>query len=74
MSSFQAALFAIVYRYTIRKCDGENPMLNQGVIGAFVVTRTLANIQVTETCSAVPLQCTYTFEFFFFNGGIYFDP
>jgi hypothetical protein len=41
------------------------------VVGAFVVTRTLANIQVTETCSAVPLQCTYTFEEFFFSGGTY---
>ena len=56
MSSLEAALFAIVYRYAARANDN-NPMLNQGVVGAFVVVRTLSNIQVTPTCSAVPLQC-----------------
>ena len=47
MSSLEAALFAIVYRYAVRANDN-NPMLNQGVVGAFVVVRTLANIQVTD--------------------------
>ena len=56
MSSLEAALFAIVYRYAARANDN-NPMLNRGVVGAFVVVRTLSNIQVTPTCSAVPLQC-----------------
>ena len=56
MSALQAALFAIVYRYAVRAGD-DNPMLNQGVVGAFVVVRTLANIQVTDTCLSVPLRC-----------------
>ena len=56
MSSLQAALFAIVYRYAVRANDS-NPMLNQGVVGAFVVVRTLSNIQVTDTCQSIPLRC-----------------
>ncbi len=56
MSSLEAALFAIVYRYAVR-ADDNNPMLNQGVVGAFVVVRTLSNIQVTDTCQSVPLRC-----------------
>lgn len=55
MGSLQAALFAIVYRYAVR--GDNNPMLNQGVIGAFVLARTLSAIQVSETCTAVPLTC-----------------
>ncbi len=58
MSSLEAALFAIVYRYAVRTNDN-NPMLNQGVVGAFVVVRTLANIQVTDTCQSVPLRCKW---------------
>lgn len=58
MSSLEAALFAIVYRYAVRANDN-NPMLNQGVVGAFVVVRTLANIQVTDTCQSVPLRCKW---------------
>ena len=60
MSSLQAALFAIVYRYAVRANDN-NPMLNQGVVGAFVVVRTLSNIQVTDTCQSVPLRCKLAF-------------
>jgi hypothetical protein len=56
MSSLEAGLFAIVYRYAVRRND-DNPMLNQGVIGAFAITRTLSNIQVSKTCSAIPLSC-----------------
>eukprot|EP00534_Pseudo-nitzschia_fraudulenta_P009876 CAMPEP_0201169524 /NCGR_PEP_ID=MMETSP0851-20130426/80461_1 /ASSEMBLY_ACC=CAM_ASM_000631 /TAXON_ID=183588 /ORGANISM="Pseudo-nitzschia fraudulenta, Strain WWA7" /LENGTH=244 /DNA_ID=CAMNT_0047451305 /DNA_START=37 /DNA_END=771 /DNA_ORIENTATION=- len=56
MSSLQAALFAIVYRYAVRANDN-NPMLNQGVVGAFIVVRTLSNIQVTDTCQSIPLRC-----------------
>lgn len=58
MSSLEAALFAIVYRYAVRANDN-NPMLNQGVVGAFVVVRTLANIQVTDICQSVPLRCKW---------------
>ena len=60
MSSLEAALFAIVYRYAVRANDN-NPMLNQGVVGAFVVVRTLSNIQVTDTCQSVPLRCKLAF-------------
>mmetsp|Transcript_52366 Transcript_52366/g.126711 ORF Transcript_52366/g.126711 Transcript_52366/m.126711 type:complete len:331 (-) Transcript_52366:2383-3375(-) len=56
MSSLQAGLFAIVYRYAARNGD-DNPMLNQGVVGAFVLTRTLSNVQVSNTCQAIPLRC-----------------
>ena len=57
MASLQAGLFAIVYRYCIR--TDNNPMLNQGVVGAFVLTRTLSNIQTTTDCVSVPLRCKY---------------
>jgi hypothetical protein len=53
--SIEAALFAIVYRYCIR--TDSNDMLNQGVLGAFVLTRTLSKIQVPTYCSAIPLNC-----------------
>lgn len=55
MGSLESALFAIVYRYCIRM--DENPMLGQGVIGAFVLTRVLSRIQVPTYCSAAPLTC-----------------
>ena len=57
--SLEAALFAIVYRYCLRQGDDDNPQLNQGVIGAFALTRTLSKIQVPGYCMAVPLNCTY---------------
>jgi hypothetical protein len=55
MASLQAALFAIVYRYCIRQ--DTNAQLNQGVVGAFVVTRTLSRIVVSPQCSAIVLSC-----------------
>jgi hypothetical protein len=55
MGSLEAALFAIVYRYCIRNDDNE--MLNQGVIGAFCITRTLSRIRVPSYCTAAPLDC-----------------
>ena len=55
MGALQGALFAIVYRYAIRTDD--NPMLNQGVLGAFVLVRTLPTIQASSQCSALPLSC-----------------
>ena len=57
--SLQAALFAIVYRYCIR--EDTNPQLKDGVTGAFVLTRTLARLQVPSYCSAIPLDCTYSY-------------
>jgi hypothetical protein len=32
-------------------------MLNQGVVGAFIIVRSLSNIHVTETCQSIPLRC-----------------
>lgn len=55
LAAVQGALFAIVYRYAIRA--DTNPMLNQGVLGAFVLVRTLPSIRVSSGCSALPLQC-----------------
>ncbi len=57
LGSLEAALFAIVYRYCIRQGDN-NPQLNQGVLGAFVLTRTFSKIQAPFYCSAIPLDCT----------------
>jgi hypothetical protein len=57
VGSLEAALFAIVYRYCIRQ-DDNNPQLNQGVLGAFVLTRTFSKIQAPVYCSAMPLDCT----------------
>jgi hypothetical protein len=57
MGSLQAALFAIVYRYCIRQ--DTNEQLNQGVVGSFVVTRTLSRIVVSPYCSAIVLNCKY---------------
>jgi len=66
MSSLQAALFAIVYRYAVRANDN-NPMLNQGVVGGFVVVRTLSNIHVTDTCLSIPLRCGPPLGYFDWN-------
>lgn len=56
MGSLQSALFAIVYRYCIREED-DNEMLNMGVVGAFVVTRTLSRVRVPGYCTSAPLDC-----------------
>jgi len=55
MGAIEGALFAIVYRYAIRNDD--NPMLNQGAVGAFVLVRTLSRITTPTSCSALPLSC-----------------
>lgn len=65
MAALQAALFTLVYRYAIR--EDKNPMLNQGVLGAFVLARTLSTIQVSDSCSAVPLQCGALLGYFDWN-------
>lgn len=54
-ASLTAGLFAIVYRYAVRKDD--NPQLQSGVVGAFVLTRTLARVQVPTYCLPIPLNC-----------------
>ena len=48
-------LFGVVYRYAVR--TDENPMLKQGVVGAFVITRSWALITPPATCTALPLNC-----------------
>lgn len=55
MASLVSALFAIVYRYCIRQ--DENEQLKQGVVGAFVLTRTLSRIVVPPYCTAIVLNC-----------------
>ena len=55
MGALEGALFVIVYRYVIREDD--NPMLNQGCLGAFVLIRTLSRITTPTSCSALPLSC-----------------
>lgn len=62
--SIAAALFAIVYRYCVRDGEEKNEMLQMGVIGAFVVVRTLARIRVPIYCSAIPLDCGEPFGYF----------
>lgn len=49
------ALFGVVYRYSVRS-DG-NPMLKQGVIGAFALTRALSAVQTPPECTSLPLSC-----------------
>ena len=55
MGAIEGALFAIVYRYAIRNDD--NPMLNQGAVGAFILVRSLSRISTPTSCSALPLSC-----------------
>lgn len=66
MGSLQSALFAIVYRYCVRE-DDDNDMLNMGVVGAFVVVRTLSRIRVPDYCTAAPLDCGAPLGYFDFN-------
>jgi len=48
-------LFGVVYRYAVR--EDESNMLKQGVVGAFAVTRALAELRASPGCSAMPLSC-----------------
>eukprot|EP00967_Tisochrysis_lutea_P067414 scaffold88030_cov30-Tisochrysis_lutea.AAC.1 len=48
-------LFGVVYRYAVREDD--NDMLKQGVVGAFAVTRALAELRASPECTALPLSC-----------------
>lgn len=42
-------------------------MLNQGVIGAFVIVRVLSKIQIPAYCSAAPLDCGEPLGYFDWN-------
>jgi len=48
-------LFGVVYRYAVREDQSE--MLKQGVVGAFAVTRALAELRASPGCTALPLTC-----------------
>lgn len=61
-AAVSGALFCICYRYCIRM-DSDNPQLAQGVIGSFCIVRTLARLQTSLSCSALPLQCGPPFEY-----------
>eukprot|EP00804_Cyclotella_cryptica_P027134 CCRYP_013653-RA/>CCRYP_013653-RA protein AED:0.17 eAED:0.17 QI:0/-1/0/1/-1/1/1/0/103 len=56
MEAIQSTLFAIVYPYCVCEND-KNDMPNMGVIGAFVVMRTLWQVRVPAYGSAAPLDC-----------------
>lgn len=56
-AALQSGLFAIVYRYCIR--TDTNPQLQDGVVGAFAITRTLSRIVVPPYCTAIPLYCKF---------------
>ena len=53
--ALMGGLFGLVYRYAVR--EDENPMLRQGVVGAFALTRALSRVTVSDACLAVPLRC-----------------
>lgn len=55
MLAVELFLFGVCYRYCVRE-DG-NPMLKQGVVGAFAIERTLSLIRIPASCSALPLSC-----------------
>ena len=56
-AALQSGLFAIVYRYCIR--TDTNPQLQDGVVGAFAITRTLSRIVIPSYCTAIPLYCKF---------------
>lgn len=55
MLAVELFLFGVCYRYCVRE-DG-NPMLKQGVVGAFAIERTLSLIRIPASCTALPLSC-----------------
>lgn len=56
-SGIQTGLFAIVYRYCIR--TDTNPQLQDGVVGAFAITRALSGIVIPPYCTAIVLNCKF---------------
>lgn len=65
MGSIQAGLFSIIYRYCIR--EDNNPQLNSGIVGGFIIIRTLSRIMVPSYCTAVPLSCGAPLQYFDYN-------
>jgi hypothetical protein len=60
-AALESALFAVVYRYCTR--EDENPQLKQGVVGAFVIVRSLAQVRVPDSCEVFPLRCGPPFDY-----------
>lgn len=57
------ALFAITYRYAVRKDN--NPNLKQGVVGSFAITKALSCIDVPDDlCTSIPINCGAPFYLF----------
>lgn len=48
-------LFGLVYRYSTR--GTKNSQIKLGVATAFILTRTLSEVQVPDVCSSIPLDC-----------------
>ena len=65
-AALMAGLFALVYRYCLR-LDGDREQLKEGVVTAFVLTRTLSRITVAPTCQALPLSCGAPFGYLNWN-------
>ncbi len=65
-------LFGITYRYANRETDEINVNQQQGIVGAFAVTRALSLVQASPICSSIPINCGDPFTFFtidmFVNG------
>jgi ASC-1-like (ASCH) protein len=57
MGSLAAALFAVVYRFSVRDGEEKNKMFPAFIVGAFVVVRTVSRVRVSYYCDAVPLDC-----------------
>lgn len=55
MLSLSLLLFGILYRYAVRGDD--NPMLKQGAVGAFAITRAVSQLRAPENCVPIPLDC-----------------
>ncbi|KAA8493535.1 hypothetical protein FVE85_4672 [Porphyridium purpureum] len=57
MGALSLALFGITYRYCVSESNAKNSMLQQGVVGAFAITRTASALRASPTCVPIPLQC-----------------
>lgn len=56
-AAIQVALFAAVYRYSVRQ-DLENDQLRNAIVMAFVLIRSLVRVHGPIQCLALPLTCT----------------
>lgn len=64
--SLAAALFAVIYRFSIREGEESNELLPLFVISSFVLVRTLSRVRVSYYCDAIPLNCGAPFGYFDF--------